>query len=84
MLRQTAPPTQQTTTPTTTTTTTYTALGPGGFAAGKKNIANKRETFAFSPFQAAAVRYLEALLGCQVQMAQHWEEFLPEVKAILF
>ena len=35
-------------------------------------------------FKGAVVHYLEALMACQLQMVAHWEEFLPEVKAILF
>ncbi len=34
-------------------------------------------------FRAAVVQYLEALMDCQTQMAAHWEEFLPEIKATL-
>ena len=35
-------------------------------------------------FKVAVVQYLEALANCQAQMVKHWEEFLPEVRAILF
>ena len=42
------------------------------------------ERYRVRDFRCAVVQYLEALLACQAQMVGHWEEFLPEVKAILF
>ena len=42
------------------------------------------ERYRVKDFKVAIVQYLEALMNCQMQMVKHWEEFLPEVKSILF
>lgn len=42
------------------------------------------ERYRVQDFKVAIVQYLEALMNCQMQMVKHWEEFLPEVKSILF
>lgn len=42
------------------------------------------ERYRVKDFKFAILQYLEALMNCQLQMVKHWEEFLPEVKSILF
>ena len=42
------------------------------------------ERYRVRDFKAAIVQYMEALMTCQLQLVRHWEEFLPEVKSILF
>ncbi len=42
------------------------------------------ERYRVSDFKTAIIKYLEALMACQLQMVKHWEEFLPEVKNILY
>ena len=42
------------------------------------------ERYRVRDFKAAIVQYMEALMNCQLQLVKHWEEFLPEVKNILF
>ena len=42
------------------------------------------ERYRVRDFKAAIVQYMEALMTCQLQMVKHWEEFLPEVKTILY
>ena len=42
------------------------------------------ERYRVKDFKYAILQYLEALMNCQLQMVKHWEEFLPEVKNILF
>ena len=42
------------------------------------------ERYRAKDFRTAVVTYLEALMNCQAQLVKHWEEFLPEVKAILY
>ncbi len=42
------------------------------------------ERYRVRDFKTAVVQYLEALMTCQMQMVKHWEDFLPQVKAVLF
>lgn len=42
------------------------------------------ERYRVKDFKVAIVNYLEALMHCQLLMVKHWQEFLPEVKSILF
>jgi sorting nexin-1/2 len=42
------------------------------------------ERYRVKDFKVAIIQYMEVLMECQLQLAQHWEEFLPEVKGILF
>ena len=42
------------------------------------------ERYRVKDFKVAIIKYLEALMVCQLQMVKNWEEFLPEVKNILY
>ena len=42
------------------------------------------EKYRLKDFKVSIVQYMEALMTCQLQLVKHWEEFLPEVKNILF
>ena len=42
------------------------------------------ERYRVKDFKGAILKYLEALLGAQLLLVKHWEEFIPEVKNILF
>lgn len=42
------------------------------------------ERYRVKDFKVAILQYLEALMNCQLQLVKHWEDFLPEVKSILF
>ena len=42
------------------------------------------EQYRVKDFKVAIIKYLEALMVCQLQMVKNWEEFLPEVKSILY
>lgn len=42
------------------------------------------ERYRVKDFKVAIIQYLEALMKCQLQMVKHWEDFLPEVKNILY
>ena len=42
------------------------------------------ERYRVKDFKFAMIQYMEVLMECQLLMAQYWEEFLPEVKNILF
>eukprot|EP00095_Tigriopus_kingsejongensis_P004546 snap_masked-scaffold893_size84343-processed-gene-0.3 protein:Tk04546 transcript:snap_masked-scaffold893_size84343-processed-gene-0.3-mRNA-1 annotation:"sorting nexin-2" len=42
------------------------------------------ERYRVKDFKIAIIQYLEALMTCQLQMVRHWEEFIPEVKNILY
>ncbi len=42
------------------------------------------ERYRVRDFKSAVIRYLEALMNCQLQLVKQWEEFLPEAKSILF
>ena len=38
------------------------------------------ERYRVKDFKMAIVQYMEDLMECQIQLAQTWEKFLPEVK----
>ena len=42
------------------------------------------EQYRVKDFKVAIIKYLEALMVCQLRMVKNWEEFLPEVKSILY
>jgi sorting nexin-1/2 len=42
------------------------------------------ERYRVKDFKNSILLYLESLMECQVQMVNHWEEFLPEVKNSLY
>lgn len=42
------------------------------------------QRYRVKDFKAAMIQYLETLMCCQVQMVKHWEEFLPDVRNVLF
>ena len=42
------------------------------------------ERYRLKDFKVSIIQYMEALMNCQLQLVKHWEEFLPEVKNILF
>ena len=49
-----------------------------------KNEIDLFERYRLKDFKVSIVQYMEALMTCQLQLVKHWEEFLPEVKNILF
>ena len=49
-----------------------------------KNEVALFERYRVKDFKAALVQYTEALMTCQLQLVKHWEEFLPEIKTILY
>ncbi|XP_040579726.1 sorting nexin-2 [Lepeophtheirus salmonis] len=42
------------------------------------------DQYRVKDFKVSIMRYVEALHSAQVDLVKHWEEFLPEVKSILF
>ena len=42
------------------------------------------ERYRVKDFKVAIIQYMEDLMECQIQLAQTWETFLPEVKNVLF
>lgn len=41
------------------------------------------EVYRVRDFKRAIVAYLEALVACQLRLAKHWEDFLPELKGVV-
>ena len=42
------------------------------------------ERYRVKDFKSSILRYMEDLMECQIQLAQTWETFLPEVKNTLY
>lgn len=49
-----------------------------------KNEIDFFERYRVKDFKISFIQYLEALMKCQVEMVKHWEEFLPDVKSVLY